>query len=127
MVDAGWVLAIDFGTSYTVTAVRGERGPEVIEIGGDRRVPSVVLADEDGVLVVGRAAEDMSLTQPGRTMRAPKSRLGEPAPVILAGRPHNVVDFVTAIFRHVHAEAVRHQGSEPSEVRLTHPATWSKT
>ena len=54
-VEDPWVLGIDFGTSFTVAAARGRRGPEVIEVGGERRVPSVVLADDDGSLVVGRA------------------------------------------------------------------------
>ena len=82
-----WTLAIDFGTSFTVAAVRtGQRSPEVIEVGGERRVPSVVFVDEDGSIRVGRAAEDLAASRPGRAVRAPKRRLGEPAPVVLGAR-----------------------------------------
>ena len=124
---SGWTLAVDFGTSFTVAAVRVDgRPPETIEIAGERRIPSIVLVDEDGAIYVGRVAEDLAASRPGRTLRAPKRRLGDPAPVVLGGRPYQVVDLVAALLRHVYDEAVRHQGAPPSAVRLTHPATWSR-
>jgi molecular chaperone DnaK (HSP70) len=122
-----WILGIDFGTCFTVAAARWRQpAPEVIEIGGERRVPSVVLADEDGTVVVGRSAENLATAMPSRAMRAPKSRLGEPAPVVLGGRPHQVVELVAELLEYVYEEAVRQQGSAPAEVRLTHPASWSR-
>lgn len=122
-----WVLGIDFGTSFTVAACRTSgRAPDVVEIGGERRMPSVVLADENGTLVVGRSAENLAAAQPSRALRAPKARLGEPAPVILAGRAYPVVDLVAAQLKYVYGEAVRHQGGPPTEVRLTHPAAWGR-
>ena len=126
MSDEPWVLAIDFGTSFTVAASRvGDRSPEVIEIDGERRLPSMIVVDEDGVVRVGRAAETLAGSSPGRVLRAPKSRLGEPAPVVLGGRPHPITSLVADLLRHVHDEAIRYHGRPPSEVRLTHPATWS--
>jgi hypothetical protein len=129
--STAWTLAVDFGTSFTVAAVRvGNRAPEAIEIGGDRRVPSVVLVvdrpGETSRIDVGRVAEDLSSTRPGSVLRAPKRRLGEPAPVVLGGRPYQVVDLVGALLRHIYDEAVRHQGSPPARLCLTHPATWSR-
>ena len=124
---SGWTLAVDFGTSFTVAAVRVDgRPPETIEIAGERRIPSVVLVDDDNSVYVGRVAEDLASSRPGRALRAPKRRLGDPAPVVLGGKPYQVVDLVSALLRHVYAEAVRHQGAPPNNVRLTHPATWSR-
>jgi molecular chaperone DnaK (HSP70) len=128
---SSWTLAVDFGTSYTVAAVRVDgRTPQAIEIRGDRRVPSVVLVTDDGQssprIDVGRVAEDLSATRPGSVLRAPKRRLGEPAPVVLGGRPYQVVDLVGALLRDIYDEAVRHQGTPPTRVCLTHPATWSR-
>src|SRR6476659_2539834 len=41
-----WILAIDFGTSYTVAAARvGDRPPEIVDLAGERRMPSVVMVD----------------------------------------------------------------------------------
>ncbi len=122
-----WILAIDFGTSYTVAASKvGDRAPEVIEVGGERRMPSVVMIGTDGEVIVGRTADDLSGTHPESTLRAIKNRLGDQAPVVLDGRPHQVVNLVAALLKQVYAESVRQIGSDPSEVRLTHPATWNR-
>ena len=59
---------------------------------------------------MGRVAEDLAASRPGRALRAPKRRLGEPAPVVLGGQPYQVVDLVAALLRHVYDEAVRHHG-----------------
>ena len=122
-----WILAIDFGTSYTVAASKiGDRSPEVIEVGGERRMPSVVMVDRSGTVVVGRTADDLSATHPGSTLRALKNRLGDQAPVVLDGRPYQVVNLVAALLRDVYVESVRQIGEPPAEVRLTHPATWNR-
>ncbi len=124
--DETWVLAIDFGTTYTVAAARRSgRPPEVIEIEGERRVPSVVLIDPSGQIVVGRAAESMAPTYPDRTLRTPKYRLGIPTAVVLGGRPYSIIDLVAALLGYVYQEAVVAIGGPPSEVRLTYPASWS--
>ena len=121
-----WVLAIDFGTSFTVAAAKVDGRPaEVIEIAGERRMPSVVLIDAETVMV-GRVAEDLSGTNPKRVVRALKNRLGDQAPLILDGRPHQVVALVAIVLRHVYDEAVSQLHRSPSEVRLTHPATWNR-
>ncbi len=122
-----WILAIDFGTSYTVAAAKvGDRQPEVIEVGGERRMPSVVMVESSENVVVGRPADDLSGSNPASTLRAPKNRLGDQAPVVLGGRPYQVVQLVASLLRQVYDEAVRQMGGPPSEVRLTHPATWNR-
>jgi actin-like ATPase involved in cell morphogenesis/type II secretory pathway pseudopilin PulG len=122
-----WILAIDFGTSYTVAASKiDDRSPEVIEVGGERRMPSVVMVDPSGAIIVGRTADDLSGTHPESTLRAIKNRLGDQAPVVLDGRPYQVVNLVAALLKQVYTESVRQMGSPPAEVRLTHPATWNR-
>ena len=122
-----WTLAIDFGTSYSVAAALAEgEAPRVLEIDGELRVPSIILIDGDAI-VVGRVAEEMSGSRPGDVLRAPKSRLGDHAPVILAGRTFQVAPLVGALLARIYEEAVTQSGSPPEEVRLTYPATWSRT
>ena len=122
-----WVLAIDFGTSYTVAAARVDgRAPEIIEIAGERRMPSVVMVESSGEIFVGRAAEDLSVTNPGSTLRALKNRLGDQIPAILGGRPHQVVTLVAALLREVYDEVVVQVGEPPAAVHLTHPAAWNQ-
>ncbi len=55
-----------------------------------------------------------------------KNRLGDQAPVVLGGRPYQVVQLVAALLRTVYDEAVAQMGEPPTEVRLTHPATWNR-
>src|SRR6478735_868731 len=127
ILSQSWILSIDFGTSYTLVAAKvGDRAPEVLEIGGERRIPSVVMVEASGSIVVGRAADDLSGSNPTSTLRAPKNRLGDQAPVVLAGRPYQVVELVAALLRSVYDEAVAQMGGPPTEVRLTHPATWNR-
>ncbi|MEO7396957.1 MAG: Hsp70 family protein, partial [Ilumatobacteraceae bacterium] len=75
---------------------------------------------------VGRVADDLSATHPESTLRALKNRLGDQAPVVLDGRPHQVVSLVAALLRQIYADSVRQMGEPPTEVRLTHPATWNR-
>lgn len=124
--ESSWVLGIDFGTSYTVAAQRvASRPAEVIDLGDERRMPSVVVVDEAGGLVVGRNADNLAAAQPMRAIRAPKSRLGDPLPVVLGGRPYQAVDLVAAILQVVYRDAVQAVGHPPADVRLTHPAAWA--
>jgi Tol biopolymer transport system component/actin-like ATPase involved in cell morphogenesis len=121
-----WVLGVDFGTSYTLAATREEgQRPEVVEIDGERRVPSVAMVDDGGRIVVGRDAEAMSAAAPDSVVRALKSSLGASAPIVLRGRTYAAADLVAALLSKVYAETVRHHGSAPISTRLTHPAAWT--
>lgn len=123
---ADWILGIDFGTSYTSAAARVNDRAEIIEVDGDRRVPSIILLGQADELVVGKAAENQAPLYPNRIVREPKRLVGEPAPVIVGGKPYPVVRLVGAVLEHVYTRAVEHQGGPPAEVRLTHPATWRR-
>ena len=93
--DEDWVLAIDFGTTYT--SGRGQ----VRRPGGDRRdrrpppMPSVVLASESGGLIVGTAAEHQLAVAPERAERTPKRRIGDEI-MLLGSRPVEPVEAVAA-------------------------------
>ncbi len=123
---AGWVLAIDFGTSYTTVAIAEDGRVEMIDVDGVRAMPSGVWHDGAGGLVVGAAAERQARLAPERWERAPKRLLGEVAPMLLGGHEVPVVEAVAAVLRHAAAEAMRRQGSAPDEVRLTCPARWGE-
>src|SRR4051812_14152296 len=78
---ADWVLAIDFGTSFTTAAARSGSRPEMIEIDGEIRIPSNVFIDGDTV-VVGKAAEQLGRVRPQNAVRELKRHIGEPAPIV---------------------------------------------
>ncbi|MGH8993393.1 MAG: protein kinase domain-containing protein, partial [Acidimicrobiia bacterium] len=119
-----WVLAIDFGTTYTTAAMASGSRVEVVDIDGSPRMASVVLASESGGLIVGHAAEQQLAIAPERAERTPKRRIGDEI-MLLGSRPVEPVEAVAAVLGAIAAEAIRLQGGvRPREVRLTHPARW---
>ncbi len=77
-------LGIDLGTTFTAAAVRPEARPDnpvptVRVVGLERgtvQVPSVLLVDDDGSLLVGAEAEARAPWAPQRVVREFKRRLG---------------------------------------------------
>ena len=61
-----WVLAIDFGTANTTAAHAGDGATQPLTLEGLPSLPSVVAADPDGRLVVGRAARSQAYLDPER-------------------------------------------------------------
>jgi len=122
---AGWVLAIDFGTSFTSVALNENDRVELVEVDNVRAMPSGVWLDGSGSLIVGTSAERQARSAPERWERSPKRLLGEVAPLLLGGdKVIAVVEAVAAVLKHASEEACRRQGGPPDEVRLTYPARW---
>ena len=121
-----YLLAIDFGTTYTAAALRTGGTVGMLEIHGSSRTSSAVFAD-DGGLLLGKVAEQRAAGAPERFERSPKHYLEEgETGLVLGDELLDVRDVVGRILGDVHAEAARQQdGVAPHEVRLTHPASWS--
>jgi len=120
-----WTLSIDFGTTYTCAVMSFGDETEVVLLNGEHRMPSAVLSDPEGNLVVGKLAELQGPSMPDRLERNPKRRLGDGI-FLLGGEPVQVIKAVSEIMKAVADEATRTRGGEvPSEVRLTHPARWA--
>ena len=121
-----YLLAIDFGTTFTAAALRTGGTVGMLEIHGSSRTSSAVFAD-DGGLLLGKVAEQRAAGAPERFERSPKHYLEEgETGLVLGSELLDVRDVIGRILGDVHAEAVRQQdGVPPHEVRLTHPASWS--
>lgn len=125
--SGAWTLAVDFGTTSTVTAMCDDTGsPEILEVDGNRKMPSMVVVDNDHTIVVGIAAAGLARSMPQRTIRTPKNRLGDAVPIVVGGTPFQPVAFVTSVLKHVLDDATRFQGQPPTRTRLTYPATWNR-
>ncbi len=129
---AGWILAIDFGTTSTAAAMRVGDSVQRLEIDGASRMPSLVFwregtgSDRSGRLVLGEEADDLSSLAPWCLERTPKRRMGDEF-MRLGEKELRVTDVIGSILRKVHEEALRTRGGEPpAEVRLTFPARWSR-
>ncbi len=71
------VVGIDLGTTNSLVAYAGPKGPEVIrDASGDGLVPSVVSIGEDGTVYVGREAQRRLLVTPERTVYSVKRFMG---------------------------------------------------
>lgn len=108
---SGWLLAVDFGTSFTSAAVvvPGSGGrAELVEVDRSRFVPSVVYRDEAGGLLAGRDAVGKAVVFPERV---PKRALAGAADrVVLGGAAVPVTEVAGAVLGRVYAEAVRRRG-----------------
>lgn len=120
------VLAIDFGTSNTVAALRLAGGASwLVTIDGSPLLPSSVYLSIDGSLVVGHDADRQAGIDPSRYEPNPKRRIDDG--FLLLGRTTlPVCTVIAAVLRRVGTEVRRQLGGEPDQVRLTHPARWGQ-
>src|SRR5690606_8895507 len=122
------VLSIDLGTSNTVAVLAEDgRSPRVVDVDGSATMPSAVYAGEDGTLLVGRDAERRARLDPSRFEPNPKRRIDDQT-LLLGTDVIPVSEALAAVLRRVLSEVTRQLGgTQPDEVRLTHPAQWGPT
>jgi len=120
-----YVLGIDLGTTFSAAAL-GEGGRvEVFTLGTlAAAVPSVVLLRADGEVLIGEAAERRSITEPTRTGREFKRRLGDPAPLLLGGTPYGAEALMARLLRSIVDAVTERQGAPPAGITVTHPANY---
>ncbi|MGW5649096.1 Hsp70 family protein [Saccharopolyspora sp. NPDC003752] len=86
-------------------------------------VPSVAYRAPDGALLTGDAALGAA-SDPARTARNFKRRLGDPTPLVLGGSTYSPAALMAAQLRDVLAAVTRGAGRPPESVVLTYPAIW---
>ena len=88
------IVGIDLGTTNSAVAYIQSGEPEILpSYNGEKIIPSVVLIDLDGNVVVGKDALDALIAMPNRTVAAIKRKMGSNDPVTIAGKellPHEV-------------------------------------
>ncbi|MCL2850531.1 MAG: Hsp70 family protein, partial [Micrococcales bacterium] len=132
---AGWVLAIDFGTSNTGAAIRFDDGriDKVTLSSGSDTMPSAVVRTDGPANApgekqwrVGQAALNARRTNPSTFVGAPKTRLGQEA-AVFGDDLVAPAQIVAPVLRTVRERAVRAAGgTEPAQVLLTHPVGWGR-
>jgi actin-like ATPase involved in cell morphogenesis len=122
----GYTLGVDLGTTFLAAATAVDGRAEMFTL-GDRSevVPSAVYLREDGTLLTGDAATGLRTAgSTSRVAREFKRRLGDPTPVVLAGRSFAATELLGAQLRDVLAKVTESEGAPPDQVVLTHPANW---
>lgn len=118
-------LAIDFGTSNTAAAYRDASG-QVRELRLSTTgslMPSAVVYNGPGQILVGRTAVQAAHADPDRFEPTPKRRLVD-QDIRLGGTPVAVPELVAAVYAQVVTRARQEMGAEPDEVVITHPDQW---
>lgn len=124
MIDAGFHLGLDYGTTNTVALLRWPDGRvRPLLVDGSPLLPSAVFAADDGSLLVGRDAERAARSEPARFEPNPKRHI-DAGTVLLGRHAVPVVDLMAAALRRAYQEAVRTAGVPLGSVALTHPAAW---
>jgi len=121
----GYVLGVDVGTTNTAAATDLDGRVEIFQLGSRAAViPSVVVLRADGEVLTGESADRRAQTEPTRTAREFKRRLGDPVPLLLGGTPYGAETLYALILRSVVDQVTRQHGGPPDLTVVTHPAAW---
>lgn len=125
MAETEYSLGIDIGTTFSAAAISTADTTEVFSLGArTATIPSVVVVREHGEVLVGEAAQRRALSDPARSAREFKRRLGDPTPIFLGGVPYGAESLTALLLRAIVEQVAERQGSAPSRIALTHPATY---
>ena len=114
-------LGIDIGTTFSAGAIHRDGRVDVVPLESQRfTVPTVVAAD-GARLVFGSAAVARSVATPDDAVREFKRRLGDPEPIIIAGRPYLPEQLVAAFARWVRDNVAARAAADSRR----HPANWT--
>ncbi|MCC6908715.1 MAG: Fe-S protein assembly chaperone HscA [Phycisphaerales bacterium] len=76
--DPELIVGIDLGTTNSLVAFCGDRGPRVLLDGaGQALLPSIVRIDADGQMTIGREARDHAVEFPRQTVHSVKRLMGQ--------------------------------------------------
>ncbi len=129
------IISIDIGTSYSSICMLGEGGePQPVDIstgistyGSKYSLPSAVCVDDEGELLVGQAAMNGRIKNPGRFRMEFKRDIGSDIPIPLGEeKSFRSEDFYTAFFRHMKACAEKVNSESVEIAYITYPASFGK-
>lgn len=121
----GYALGIDLGTTFSAAGITQGDRTEIVPLGNRAAtIPSVVVLRSDGEVLIGDAAVRRSLTEPMRTAREFKRRLGDPTPLLLGGTPYGAEALMAHLLAGIVRQVVEQQGEEPDHIVISHPANY---
>lgn len=121
------IIGIDLGTTNSLCAVFEQSGPRLIKNSlGDVLTPSVVAVLEDGHVVVGEAALEMRVTQPGRCASTFKRLMGSSEKLEVANQQFTAPELSSFVLRSLKEDAEKDLGHEVTEAVITVPAYFNE-
>ena len=120
------IVGIDLGTTNSLVAVWREGKAELLSNAlGEVLTPSCVSVDEDGSILVGRAARERAQTHPDRTARAFKRFMGSNKVLRLGQQDFRPEELSALVLKSLKADAEAALGEPVTEAIITVPAYFS--
>lgn len=122
------IIGIDLGTTNSLAAVwRNGRSELIPNAAGDVLTPSVVSVDEDGGVLVGRAARDRLISHPERTAARFKRFMGTSKTYTLGSRTFTPEDLSSLVLRSLRQDAEAYLGEPVEEAVVSVPAYFAES
>ncbi|WP_061946090.1 molecular chaperone HscC [Collimonas pratensis] len=120
------IIGIDLGTTNSLVSVWRDGQSHIIPNAlGENLTPSCVSIDEDGSVLVGRAAQERLQTHPNRSAALFKRYMGSEKKVRLAGKDFRPEELSSMVLRSLKADAETFLGEAVEEAIITVPAYFS--
>lgn len=121
------IVGIDLGTTNSLVAVWKEDGPHLIQNSlGDVLTPSCVSIDDDGSILVGKAARERLQTHPESTAAVFKRYMGSDRTLQLGKKSFRAEELSALILRALKEDAEAALGQSVTEAIITVPAYFSE-
>src|ERR671936_321116 len=116
-------VGIDLGTTNSVVAVLEGGEPTVIpNAEGARTTPSVVAFSKTGEVLVGEVAKRQAITNPDRTVRSVKRRMGTNWNIDIDGKTYTAQEISARILQKLKRDAEAYLGDTVTQAVITTPA-----
>jgi molecular chaperone HscC len=132
LLKIGWcelIIGIDLGTTNSLVSYMSPDGPQLIPNAlGETLTPSVVALDHDDRLIVGRAALEFQVTNPGRCAAVFKRNMGTDWTCRLddSKREFNSIQLSSLVLRSLREDAEAFLKTEITQAVITVPAYFNE-
>lgn len=117
------IIGIDLGTTNSLAAVWKDGKCQLIPNAlGEILTPSAVSIEENGNILVGRAAKDRLISHPERTAASFKRFMGTDTKLMLAGKPFTPIELSAFVLRRLKEDAEAFLGQPVEEAVISVPA-----
>lgn len=121
------MIGIDLGTTNSLAAIwRNGRSELIPNAVGEYLTPSVVSLDEDGTLLVGRAARERMVSHPERTAACFKRNMGTEKQYQLGERVFTPEELSSFVLRRLREDAEAWLGERVTEAVVSVPAYFAE-
>lgn len=117
------IVGIDLGTTNSAIAYIHQGKPKIIESPKQQKIiPSVILIDPNGKIIVGEDARSALVAMPDRTIAAIKRKMGQSEPIIVAEKEYLPEEISALILKELKTYVDEMFDEEEIEAIITVPA-----